>query len=70
MKKLLVLVGEGGVKVCLFKAPLGGDSLYKIMAPTQSTPWKDVRSAKAARQSLAFSQQPKGYWASSDVSPT
>lgn len=51
---------RGGVKVFFFKTP-GGDSLYKIIPPTQSTPWKDVSSAKAARQSLAFSQQPKGF---------
>ncbi len=28
-----------------------------------NTPWKDVSNAKAARQSLAFSQQPKGFGA-------
>ena len=69
MKKASSSSWRGRVKVFFFKTP-GGDSLYKIIPPTQSTPWKDVSNAKAARQSLAFSQQPKRYCAASDVSPT
>jgi len=68
MKKTSSSSWRGGVKVFLFKTPLGRG--YKIIPPTQSTPWKDVSSAKAAPQSLAFSQQPKRYWAWGDVSPT